>query len=180
MVSSFFQQIQRHAIPKKWMVRSLKLTGLLFIILLLVMAVCFKDSLLNIGHMTVLRLLRSILFTWAVFTFLPLALDMAAFKMPVQKSKLMHCAISTILWIAIYTAVFSRIPDALHKDIGNYYIVPCLFFALQLICIIGISRLRKCWRVLCSLVYSTGIFLLFICAIFYASYALIYGQPFDE
>ncbi|WP_298672312.1 sulfatase-like hydrolase/transferase [uncultured Megasphaera sp.] len=92
----------------------------------------------------------------------------------------MHCAISTILWIAIYTAVFSRIPDALHKDIGNYYIVPCLFFALQLICIIGISRLRKCWRVLCSLVYSTGIFLLFICAIFYASYALIYGQPFDE
>ena len=162
------------------MVRSLKLTGLLFIILLLVMAVCFKDSLLNIGHMTVLRLLRSILFTWAVFTFLPLALDMAAFKMPVQKSKLMHCAISTILWIAIYTAVFSRIPDALHKDIGNYYIVPCLFFALQLICIIGISRLRKCWRVLCSLVYSTGIFLLFICAIFYASYALIYGQPFDE
>lgn len=180
MVSSFFQQIQRHAIPKKWMVRSLKLTGLLFIILLLVMAVCFKDSLLNIGHMTVLRLLRSILFTWAVFTFLPLALDMAAFKMPVQKSKLMHCAISTILWISIYTAVFSRIPDALHKDIGNYYIVPCLFFALQLICIIGISRLRKCWRVLCSLVYSTGIFLLFICAIFYASYALIYGQPFDE
>lgn len=180
MVSSFFQQIQRHAIPKKWMVRSLKLTGLLFIILLLVMAVCFKDSLLNIGHMTVLRLLRSILFTWAVFTFLPLALDIAAFKMSVQKSKLMHCAISTILWIAIYTAVFSRIPDALHKDIGNYYIVPCLFFALQLICIIGISRLRKCWRVLCSLVYSTGIFLLFICAIFYASYALIYGQTFDE
>lgn len=180
MVSSFLQHIQRHAIPKKWMVRSLKLTGLLFIILLLVMAVCFKDSLLNIGHMTVLRLIRSILFTWAVFTFIPLTLDMAAFKMPVQKSKLIHCAIFTILWIAIYTAVFSRIPDALHKDIGNYYIVPCLFFALQLICIIGISRLRKCWRILCSLVYSTGIFLLFICAIFYASYALIYGQPFDE
>ena len=60
------------------MVRSLKLTGLLFIILLLVMAVCFKDSLLNIGHMTVLRPLRSILFPWAVFTFIPLALDLNA------------------------------------------------------------------------------------------------------
>lgn len=180
MIPSFFQHIPFHAIPKKAMGNSAKLTGFLFMILLLIMALCFKDSLLHVGHMTVLRLLRSIFFTWAVFTCLPLTLDMTAFKIPVQKSKLIHCAICTILWIAIYTAVFSRIPDALHKDIGNYYIVPCLFFALQLICIITISCIRKSWRILCSLLYSIGIFLFFVCAIFYASYALIYGQTFDE
>jgi glucan phosphoethanolaminetransferase (alkaline phosphatase superfamily) len=130
--------------------------------------------------MTVLRLIRSFVFTWAVFTILPSVFDKIALKSSLQKSKLISCACCTILWIAIYTAVFSRIPDALQKDIGNYYILPCLFFALQLLCIVGISHLHQYWRILCSFLYTTGIFLLFICAIFYASYALIYGQPFDE
>lgn len=130
--------------------------------------------------MTVLRLIRSFVFTWAVFTILPSIFDKITLKSPSQKNKVISCACYTILWIVIYTAVFSRMPDALQKDIGNYYIVPCLFFALQLVFVVGISHLHKCWRILCVLVYTTGVFLLFICAIFYASYALIYGQSFDE
>ena len=102
------------------------------------------------------------------------------FKIAITKNKVISCACYTILWIVIYTAVFSRMPDALQKDIGNYYIVPCLFFALQLVFVVGISHLHKCWRILCVLVYTTGVFLLFICAIFYASYSLLHGQSFDE
>lgn len=174
------QYIKNNLIPKESIIQSLKLTSLFTAILLFIMALCFQDSLVHIGHMTVLRLIRSFVFTWAVFTILPSVFDKIALKSSLQKSKLISCACCTILWIAIYTAVFSRIPDALQKDIGNYYILPCLFFALQLLCIVGISHLHQYWRILCSFLYTTGIFLLFICAIFYASYALIYGQPFDE
>lgn len=174
------QYIKNNLPPKESIIQSLKLTSLFTAILLFIMALCFQDSLVHIGHMTVLRLIRSFVFTWAVFTILPSVFDKIALKSSLQKSKLISCACCTILWIAIYTAVFSRIPDALQKDIGNYYIFPCLFFALQLLCIVGISHLHQYWRILCSFLYATGIFLLFICAIFYASYALIYGQPFDE
>lgn len=174
------QYIKNSLPPKESIIQSLKLTSLFTAILVLIMALCFQNSLVHIGHMTVLRLIRSFVFTWAVFTILPSIFDKITLKSPSQKNKVISCACYTILWIVIYTAVFSRMPDALQKDIGNYYIVPCLFFALQLVFVVGISHLHKCWRILCVLVYTTGVFLLFICAIFYASYALIYGQSFDE
>ena len=174
------QYIKNSLPPKESIIQSLKLTSLFTAILVLIMALCFQDSFVHIGHMTVLRLIRSFVFTWAVFTILPSIFDKITLKSPSQKNKVISCACYTILWIVIYTAVFSRMPDALQKDIGNYYIVPCLFFALQLVFVVGISHLHKCWRILCVLVYTTGVFLLFICAIFYASYALIYGQSFDE
>lgn len=81
------QYIKNSLPPKESITQSLKLTSLFTVILLLIMALCFQDSLVHIGHMTVLRLIRSFIFTWAVFTILPSIFDKIALKSTFQKNK---------------------------------------------------------------------------------------------
>lgn len=130
--------------------------------------------------MSVLRLIRSMLFTWMTFIFLFSICPHPSLKNPNLKWKWLSCAIWTILWIGNYTWVFSRVPDILTHDIGNYYLLPCLFFASSIIYITCLSRLRKPYRLLLSIFYSSFIFILLLSSLFYIIYFIIYGQVFDE
>lgn len=180
MSLTFTKLFNKYTPPKENMVNSLKLTTSLFVILLLIMAAFFQDSLFRMGHMTFLRLLRSFFFTWAVFALLPSVLDWPCLRSPAHKNKIASCALYTIFWIGIYTIAFARISNSLQSDIGNYYILPCLLFSVQLFYITGISRVQKHLRFLLSFMYTVGLFSLFLFALFYVSYLFIYGQPFDE
>ena len=130
--------------------------------------------------MTVLRLVRSTIFTWITFIFLLTICPQVNLSKPYLKWKWLSCAIWTILWTGNYTWVFSRIPDILTHDIGNYYLLPCLFFASSIICIIFLSKIKNPYRFLLSIFYTSFIFILLLSSLFYVFYFLIYGQIFDE
>lgn len=180
MNSLSFKYMWKKHLPYQAMRKSIKPTIFLLAIVLIIFAVFFQSSILHPGHMTVLRLIRSSIFTWLTFTILYIVLDIPTLKDTIKKSKCYYCIFTTLLWIGIYTAVFSRIPDVLQKDIGNYYLVPCLLFSASLLSITYISRLHRALRFLFSLVYTVCTYLLLISAVFFAAYFIIYGQPFDE
>ena len=160
--------------------KSFKFTTFLFILLFLVFFLFFKDSLLNIGHMTAIRVLRGAVFTWISLVLLQKILDFSFLNQHSQKKKWIFSLILSAAWIALYTFVFSRTDHALSHDIGNYYIIPCLLFAVTLISSCLFSRLPKAFRAVCTILFSIILFSIFLCAIFYAIYDCIYGQPFDE
>lgn len=56
---------------KKYMIdTSIKITGIYMLMLFLIISVFFKSELFSIGHMTWLRLIRSLAFTFISFTLL--------------------------------------------------------------------------------------------------------------
>lgn len=152
----------------------------IFTALLLIFILFFKSPILDVGHMTVLRLIRSMIFTWIVCGFLYTILGTNKLKDSTLRSKWIACLSWTGIWTGIYTIVFSRVPDLLQHDIGNYYLVPCLFFSVSLLVTIGISKAHNFIQKILSFTYSLFIFLMLLSPIFYAFYFMIYGQEFDE
>lgn len=166
---------------KDCILKSLYHTLGIFAALLLIFILFFKSPILDIGHMTVLRLIRSMIFTWIVCCFLYTILGNNKLKDSTLRSKWIACLSWAGIWTGIYTIVFSRVPDLLQQDIGNYYLFPCLFFSVSLLVTISISKLhQKFIRKISSFVYSLFIFLMLLFPIFYAFYFMIYGQKFDE
>ena len=160
---------------------SLKITLSLFICLFLIFLVFFQSSVLHMGHMTVLRLVRSMVFTFVALVLVKLTFPLSFSKsVPPQRKILLTCIFWTILWTLFYTIVFARTPNMLHKDIGNYYIVPSLLFSFSYFSTVFISHLPKILRCLTGFLYSLVIFFLLLSGIFYLAYDLIYGQLFDE
>ena len=72
---------------KNIMWKSFKFTTFLFILLFLVFFLFFKDSLLNIGHMTAIRVLRGAVFTWISLVLLQKILDFSFLNQHSQKKK---------------------------------------------------------------------------------------------
>lgn len=130
--------------------------------------------------MTVLRLIRSMIFTWIVCGFLYAILGNNKLKDSTLRSKWIACLSWTGIWTGVYTIVFSRVPDLLQHDIGNYYLIPCLFFSVSLLVTIGISQAHNFIQKILSFTYSLFVFLMLLSPIFYAFYFMIYGQEFDE
>lgn len=134
----------------------------IFTALLLIFILFFKSPILDVGHMTVLRLIRSMIFTWIVCGFLYTILGTNKLKDSTLRSKWIACLSWTGIWTGIYTIVFSRVPDLLQHDIGNYYLVPCLFFSVSLLVTIGISKAHNFIQKILSFTYSLFIFLMLL------------------
>ena len=168
------------SVLKKCISKSIYTTLTIFAILFLIFILFFKSSILNMGHMTALRLIRSIFFTGIVCCFLYAIFGNKKTKDNALQHKWKACLLWSVIWTAIYTIVFSRIPDLLRHDIGNYYIIPCLFFSISLLITIAISNIQKTFHTIFIFCYSVFIFFILLCPIFYAFYFMIYGQEFDE
>lgn len=168
---------------KKYMIdTSIKITGIYMLMLFLIISVFFKSELFSIGHMTWLRLIRSLAFTFISFTLLQSIYVTPQRKIQIKNlfecKKCVSSLFVALFWIALYTMVFSQDDKILAGDIGNYYLIPSLIFCSSVLCLYIISYTR--YKILGCIIYSTIAFFFLLTAIFFVTYFYLYGQQFDE
>lgn len=162
---------------------SLKITAIFFSTTVLIIATFFKGDLASVGHMTLLRLIRSIIFSFISLTLLqaiyvyetPSHISTNIFK---RENKMPISFAISLIWFMLYTVTFSQIENFLSGDIGNYYLVPTLLFCSS---VLGLNIIAYTnFKIVGCVIYSLFAFFLILTAVFFAVYFYLYGQLFDE
>lgn len=106
-----------------------KMTLYYALVLCTIFLLFFNSEIVNIGHMTVLRLIRSMVFTFVSITLTQVVLKTPFYFKQIRFNKRIILSMSiAIVWVALYTIVFTRTKNILSGDIGNYYLLPSLLF----------------------------------------------------
>ena len=157
---------------------SLLITFIIFALFGIAAAIFFTSPLYPMHHITVLRLIRSFVFT-AVSLFLLGTLSGEVNPWgSIHREKYYFALFITALWFFLYCSVFAQIPDYFQNDIGNYFIFPCLFFSIILLLQVFISKANH-KRILCTMAGSI-LFILISSAVTYVFYFAVYHQEMDE
>lgn len=149
------------------------------LVLCIIFFLFFNLEIVNVGHMTVLRLIRSMVFTFVSISLTQVVLDIPFnFKQIRINKKIILSMAVTIVWLVLYTIVFAQTKNILNGDIGNYYLLPSLLFCSSVLILEIFSRIK--FKFIGVFSFSVLAFLLLSSALFFAIYYFLYDQQFDE